>query len=316
MISVVIPTADRPAHLDRALRSLARQSLRDFEVIVVADGGTPPEQVVNAWRDRLAITLLEVPQQRGVSHARNLGAASASGDLIAFLDDDDLFLPDHLAVAAATLADPDVDVAYGAALVSDRWIDAIPWPADGGAVLRKGYPFDPGFLQVANFIHTGSVTVRNYMGSLVRFDETLEHCEDWAMWLALHGQGYRFAYTGACTSVYHQVAGAAGTVAAAYRHSPTPFTLAHRRIYAAWPATDARVADYRRWISEFDDRLDAAIEHGQPAPPHAFEHALRTLYPAFTAAATADPALLDAVFLPPVPGQACGLEAVQAGAGR
>lgn len=308
MISVVIPTADRPAHLDRALRSLARQSTRAFEVIVVADGGTPPEQVVDTWHNQLAITLLEVPQRRGVSHARNLGAAAASGDLLAFLDDDDIFLPDHLATAATTLAAPDADVAYGAALVSARWIEAIPPPATGSAVLRKGYLFDPDFLLVANFIHTSSVTVRNYTGTLARFDETLQHCEDWAMWLTLHAEGYRFAYTGACTGVYHQVAGASGTVAAAYRRSPTPFTLAHRRLYAAWPAADPRVAAYRRWFTEFDRRLDAAIEHGRPVPPHAYEHAVRALYPAFTAAAPADPALLNAMFPPPAPGRALNLE--------
>ncbi|WP_462188757.1 MULTISPECIES: glycosyltransferase family 2 protein [unclassified Frankia] len=313
MISVVIPIADRPAHLDRALRSLDRQSLRDFEVIVVADGGTPPEQVIDAWGGRLAITLLELPERRGVSHARNLGAATASGDLLAFLDDDDVFLPDHLAVAAATLADPRVEVAYGAALVSDRWVDAIPRPADGAAVLRKGYPFDPGFLLVANFIHTGAVTVRNYTGTSARFDETLQHCEDWAMWLTLYAEGYRFAYTGACSSVYHQVPGAAGTVAAAYRRSPTPFTLAHRRIYAAWPADDPLVVGYRRWIAEFDERLDAAIEYDRPVPPHAFEHAVRTLYPAFVAAEPADPALLDTMFPSPPSGRTVDLEAAHQG---
>ncbi|WP_166793645.1 glycosyltransferase [Frankia sp. B2] len=313
MISVVIPTADRPGHLDRALRSLDRQSLRDFEVIVVADGGTPPAQVVDAWRGRLAITLLEVPRRRGVSHARNLGAATASGDLLAFLDDDDVFLPDHLAVAAATLADLRVDVAYGAALVSDHWIDAIPRPADGAAVLCKGHLFDPGFLLVANFIHTGAVTVRNYTPTSARFDETLEHCEDWAMWLTLHTQGYRFAYTGACTSVYHQVPGAAGTVAAAYRRSPTPFTLAHRRIYATWPADDPQVASYRRWIAEFDDRLDVAIEHDRPVPQHAFEHAIRTIYPAFIAAEPADSALLDAILPSPPSGRALDLQAAHQG---
>ncbi|WP_052711223.1 glycosyltransferase family A protein [Pseudofrankia sp. DC12] len=313
MISVIIPTADRPGYLDRALRSLDRQSLRDFEVIVVADGGTPPEQVIDAWRGRLAITLLEVPQRRGVSHARNLGAASASGDLLAFLDDDDVFLPDHLAVAATTLADPSIEVAYGAALVSDRWIDAIPRTADGAAVLRKGYPFDPGFLLVANFIHTGAVTVRNYTGTSAQFDETLQHCEDWAMWLTLHAQGYRFAYTGACTSVYHQVQGASGTVAAAYQRSPTPFTLARRRLYASWPASDPRVAGYRRWITEFDGRLDVAIERGQPVPRHAFEHAIRTLYPAFTTAAQADLAHLDMLFRPPVLARALGPRADRQG---
>ncbi len=315
MISVVIPTADRPAHLDRALHSLAHQSLRAFEVIVVADGGTPPEQVIDSWRDRLTVTLLGVPQRRGVSHARNLGVAAASGDLLAFLDDDDVFLPDHLAVAAATLADPGVDVAYGSALVSDRWVDAAPLPADGATVLRKGYPFDPGFLLVANFIHTGSVAVRNYTGTSARFDETLWHCEDWAMWLTLHAQGYRFAYTGACTSVYHQVAGASGTVAAAYRRSPTPFTLARRHLYSAWPADDRWVTTYRHWITEFDARLDAAIEQGQLVPQHVFEHAIRTLYPAFTAAAPADLAHLDVLF-PPVLAHALEPRADRQGARR
>lgn len=292
MISVVIPTADRPGPLHRALRSLARQTLTDFEVIVVADGDQSSAPVVDRWSTELRMTLLQVASPRGVSHARNVGLAAAAGEYVAFLDDDDVYLPSHLETAHETLQAGDADVVYAGALVSPRWIEAVPRCATG--LPRKDYTFDDGFLLVANYIHTGSVVARNFASTPVRFDEQMSHCEDWDMWLALrHHLAYRFVFLGACTSVYHQVTHATSTVSAAYQTSPTPFTLARARLYDRWATSDPLVTGYRDWFQEFDRRLDTRITRHQPVPAHVYEHAVRALHPAFTAAAPADPALLD-----------------------
>jgi hypothetical protein len=178
-------------------------------------------------------------------------------------------------------------------------------PRSAATLPRKDYPFDDRYLSVANFIHTGSVVTRNFASSTVRFGEDLAHCEDWDMWLALRRVlGYRFAYLGQCTSVYHQVPNTCGAVSSAYRTSPTPFTLARARLYEKWPETGPLVADYRDWFRRFDQRMDALIERGEAVPTHVYEHAVRGLYPLFIAGGPADLALLDSLLpagLPPEP---------------
>jgi glycosyltransferase involved in cell wall biosynthesis len=291
MISVIIPTADRPGPLHRALRSLHRQSFRDFEAVVVDDGDHSPRAVVDAWSSDTRVRLLD-GGRRGVSHARNTGLAAASGEYVAFLDDDDIYLPWHLAAAHRVLQEGHADLVYGGALVSPRWVEAVPraWRS----LPRKDYPFNGSFLLVANYIHTGSVVTRNFNATDIRFDQDFSHCEDWDLWLALHLRlGYRFAFLGELTCVYHQVPHAVSAVSSAYTTSPTPFTLARADLFTKWPAADPLVTGYRDWFQHFDARLDARIERGQPPPAHVYEHAVRSLYQPFVSHHPADPALLD-----------------------
>jgi glycosyltransferase involved in cell wall biosynthesis len=236
--------------LHRALRSISRQTYRDFEVIVVRDGGRPVRTVVEAWRRTLPVKLVDCDVRRGVSHARNVALGVASGEYVAFLDDDDVFLPDHLQVAYRTLEGGDVDVAYSGALVSPRWIEAAPRSQAG--LLRKDYPFDDDYMLVANYIHTGSIVARNFVRSTVRFDEEMAHCEDWDTWLAVRRTlRYRFRFTGQITCVYHQVRRNEGAVSAAYQTSPSPFTRARARVYEKWPARGELESQYRSWFRGF-----------------------------------------------------------------
>ncbi|MFC4351811.1 glycosyltransferase family 2 protein [Fodinicurvata halophila] len=95
-ISVVIPTCDRPLLLERALASVMSQSRQAYEILVVDNGRTPLDmsQLPNS------VHLLSLPPRVGVSRARNAGAENASGDYIAFLDDDDTWAPDYLETMA------------------------------------------------------------------------------------------------------------------------------------------------------------------------------------------------------------------------
>ncbi|MFE7185229.1 MULTISPECIES: glycosyltransferase family A protein [Streptomyces] len=291
MISVIVPTRDRPGPLHRALRSLARQTYRRFEVIVARDGGMPVEQVIARWQREMPITLLDGDTPHGVSHARNRALAVAQGENVALLDDDDVFLPHHLLAADDALRTGRADTVYGQALVSPTWIEDLPRGAHG--LPRKDYPFDATFLGVANTIHTGSIVARNPAAGPVRFDETLQHCEDWDFLLALHHTaGHRFARLDSITSVYHQVP-RPGAVASAYRTSPTPFTLARDTLYRRWPAVGGLAEEYRQWFRDFDQRLDARIALGLPASAHVYEHAVRGLHATFTAHRPPDPALLE-----------------------
>jgi len=120
-VSVVLPTRGRPEFLAEALDSVARQTHLEMELILVRDGGEP---LAETARERIA--KLEFPAvlierddpPEGAARARNRGIAQARGDAVAFLDDDDLWEPGHLAQLAGTLdRDGDAQVVYSDARI-------------------------------------------------------------------------------------------------------------------------------------------------------------------------------------------------------
>ncbi len=107
-LSVVITTYLRDALLREALASIAAQALPVHEVIVVDDGGPGSARaVVEGFGDRFAYLW---QANAGMQSARNRGVATATGDWIAFLDDDDLWEPDRHESLALLLEDDDVDL--------------------------------------------------------------------------------------------------------------------------------------------------------------------------------------------------------------
>ena len=96
--SVIVPTHRRPAQLAECLAALARLDYPPdrYEVIVVDDGGGMPlDDVLEPFRDRMAVSCL-TGRRAGPAAARNAGAARARGDLLAFTDDDCRPRPDWL----------------------------------------------------------------------------------------------------------------------------------------------------------------------------------------------------------------------------
>jgi glycosyltransferase involved in cell wall biosynthesis len=97
IISVVIPTRNRPESLLRAIRTVLTQTWSELEVIVVVDGPDPEtlSALAECQDDRVRVIALN--ESVGGSEARNVGARNAKGDWVALLDDDDTWLPEKLA---------------------------------------------------------------------------------------------------------------------------------------------------------------------------------------------------------------------------
>jgi glycosyltransferase involved in cell wall biosynthesis len=102
-VSVIIPTHNRPAMLAEALASVRAQTFKDYEIIVVSNGENDnarkaSREVVANHHCRYAAHYVRYFELRdgNVSAARNFGIANANGEWIAFLDDDDLWLPTKL----------------------------------------------------------------------------------------------------------------------------------------------------------------------------------------------------------------------------
>ena len=109
-VSVVIPLYNKAAYVQRALVSIARQTLSDFEVIIVDDGSTDDGgRIVASYPDSRFRLITQ--RNAGPGPARNRGIAEARGSLIAFLDADDEWLPDYLEESVRLLEAYGPDVA-------------------------------------------------------------------------------------------------------------------------------------------------------------------------------------------------------------
>ena len=114
LVSVIIPTHNRPELLPEALASVAGQTMTDWQVIIIDDGSSPivNEQNIKAqFGSQFQVIRHAVAQ--GGAFAKNTGVNAATGKYLAFLDDDDLFSPTYLATAVETLeANPQISTLF------------------------------------------------------------------------------------------------------------------------------------------------------------------------------------------------------------
>jgi len=177
-ISVIIPTYNRREFLARAIDSVLDQGWRDFELIVVDDGSTDETaRSVASYGGRVRYLYQE---NRGPAAARNTGVRAAEGEFIAFLDSDDRFAPEKLAVQQAAMA------ARPEYLISHT--DEI-WYRRGELLHQKKKHFRPhGFIfgECLKLCVVGMSTVmlrREFFEKVGYFDEELPCCEDYDLWL-------------------------------------------------------------------------------------------------------------------------------------
>ena len=180
LVSVIIPTYNRDWIVKEAIDSVLAQDFNDYELIVVDDGSddrTP--EILAAYEDQL--TMIRQANS-GVSAARNRGIAAAAGRLIAFLDSDDLWLPQKLSAQVKFFADhPDAVICQ----TEERWV-------------RNGVRVNPKkrHLKFSGMIFERSLALclvspsavmmkRSLFKAVGVFDEDLPACEDYDLWLRI-----------------------------------------------------------------------------------------------------------------------------------
>jgi glycosyltransferase involved in cell wall biosynthesis len=112
VVSVLIPTFNRPRYLFEALISVVQQSYKNLQIIVVNDGGRDVSDVINSFNDRRLI-FINRKENCGKVYSLNEALTLAEGKYIAYLDDDDLFYPRHIETLVSALeCQTDCQVAY------------------------------------------------------------------------------------------------------------------------------------------------------------------------------------------------------------
>ncbi|HEV8231574.1 MAG TPA: PIG-L family deacetylase [Thermoanaerobaculia bacterium] len=178
-VAVVVRTRNRPVFLAEALASLRAQTARPRHVVVVNDGGASVCNVVEPFRDVFEISLEELPERHGRSAAANRGVESATEELVAFLDDDDLCFPDHFERLVAAHQSGPEPVVYSDAVTVVYQREGEDWKA-GARALQYSLDFDPDYLLLANYIPLHTLLLpRALYRKLGGFDEALEYSEDW-----------------------------------------------------------------------------------------------------------------------------------------
>jgi glycosyltransferase involved in cell wall biosynthesis len=205
LVSVVIPTRNRPDLVVRAVGTVLNQSMRDLEVIVVIDGADAETQAALATIDDERLRIISHSSNRGAGAARDTGVEAACGTWIALLDDDDEWLPGKLAAQlSAAPAEPAILMTlshvYGAAgefvrpaQVYDERTPVDEWLFDRRTWTRGG----ESFLQCSSLIMP--ITLFEH----VRFSDMKQH-DDWELVLrAVKQHGYRLVTVSQPLVIYH-----------------------------------------------------------------------------------------------------------------
>ena len=183
LVSVIIPTYNRPDDLRNAIQSVLNQTYKNFELVIVNDAGTDVEHLVKEFNNN-KIKYIVHKKNKGLAAARNTGLKSAKGKYIAFLDDDDIFYENHLETAISELKQNE-KVVY-----TDAVRATIKKENGKNTIVNKSVPYsidyDRNKLLIGNIAPVNCFVFEKSLADKAGlFDESLPVLEDWDFWLKL-----------------------------------------------------------------------------------------------------------------------------------
>ena len=253
-VSVVVPSFNSAPFLRQAIDSIRAQTRPADELIVVDDGSA--DGSVEIARE-LGAACVRTPRNGGPAVARNVGLRAATGDVVAFLDADDYWEPEHLAETVGMLERfPAAAVAFGGVRQfadGPDTADCVGAPPHV-ATAPLGEPSDIFWSLIRENLLSQSATVarRDALLDAGGYDETMRYSEDYDLWL-------RVALRASFVGVPH--------VTTNYRvHGAQTSRSAERMVHGWWQArSHARAAAATLWPADVRDRLDVALREAWEA---------------------------------------------------
>jgi glycosyltransferase involved in cell wall biosynthesis len=212
LVSIVIPVYNGERYIGRTLQSVAEQSHRNLEILIVDDGSTDGTgEILNTFVQQETRARILRQSNKGVAAARNLGIRAASGDFIAPLDADDIWHPERVSRQLRCLLDSPSDVG----LVYSPWITIDESGRRLSSCLDRGRFEGIVWLQLVmgNFLGNASTALikKDCLQAVGLYDEEYflqraQGCEDWDLYLRIAGV-CRFHCQPDCLIGYRQVHG-------------------------------------------------------------------------------------------------------------
>lgn len=193
LVSVIIPTYNRPTMLAESVSSVLHQTYDNCEIIVINDSGVNVENVLIPLNTKRNISYTRHNKNRGLAAARNTGINISKGEYIAYLDDDDIFLPHHVETLVAFMENGSHKIAY-----SDAYRAFQDRQGDNYIISNRDIPYSFDFnydrILIENYIPVLCVIhKKECLQKSGLFDENLWRLEDWDLWIRM-SQHYNFAH--------------------------------------------------------------------------------------------------------------------------
>jgi glycosyltransferase involved in cell wall biosynthesis len=192
-VSVVIPAYDVAPYIAETLNSVFAQTFTDFEVVIVNDGSPDTDELERALGPYLERVRYIRQDNLGAGAARNRGVCEARGEFVAFLDGDDVWMPDYLEEQLTFARTGDYGLAYADALLFG---DS---PVAGKTYMETAPSTGPvTFMSLVraecNVVTSGVIARRQAVIDAGLFDESLRNAQDFELWTRLARRGVHMGY--------------------------------------------------------------------------------------------------------------------------
>ena len=192
LVSIVIPTFNRRDQVLQALESIANQSYPHLETIVVDDASTDDTiEAIEARHFPMPVQIVRLDKNSGPSEARNRGISRATGNYIAFLDSDDRWLPEKIALQVAMAersTNPNLVLVYTQAIIRRR-CETIVRPVRS---IRAGENVADYLFLAGGYFAQSSILVSAALARTIDFTAQLRLHEDWDWYMRLRQQNVDF----------------------------------------------------------------------------------------------------------------------------
>lgn len=193
-VSVIIPAYNVAEYIAETLDSVLSQTFKDFEIIVVNDGSPDTEnfeRLLEKYREEIIYLKQE---NKGAGRARNAAIERARGDLLAFLDGDDVWLKEYLAAQIKFLEENDYDLVY-----ADAYLFGGSSALDGRTFMQdapsEGEADFESLLDLrCNVILSGALARRKAVLDAGMFERQKVRAQDFHLWLRMADRGSRIGY--------------------------------------------------------------------------------------------------------------------------